>query len=482
MINLRLLLTVLGLFFTKLALLMVIPAVVAMGNHEASGFDFVQSAGITAVVAGLCVAFGHRNAPVRMRARDMFLLTTLVWVLFSSLAALPLMLAENISYTDAYFETMSGVTTTGSTVLTHLSQQPESILLWRSILQWLGGIGFIVMGVGILPYLNVGGMRLYHTESSDWSDKEVPRLQNYAIQLFKVYALLSAVCALCYYLSGMTLFEAVNHAMTTLSTGGYSTDDRSMAAFSPAAHWVGILFMTAGGTPLLLYIQALKHHRWRQLWEDQQVRGFLALLLVASAALATYLYVQQDISWLDALRLSMFNVVSVVTTTGYALTDYSSWGSFAVAAFFILMFIGGCSGSTAGGLKIFRFQVAWAMVQLHMKRSIHPYGVFVARYNKRNITPDISQGVLTLLFLFLLTMCLLTLALSLCGLDIVTALTGAITAVCNVGPGLGDIIGPAGNFAEMPNAAKWLLSAGMLAGRLEITTVAILFLPRFWRK
>lgn len=482
MINLRLLLTVLGLFFTKLAVLMLVPAVVAMVEHDASGFDFVQSAAITAVIAGLCVAFGHRRAPTRMRARDMFLLTTLVWVLFSSLAALPLMLAENISYTDAYFETMSGVTTTGSTVLSHLSEQPSSILLWRSILQWLGGIGFIVMGVGILPYLNVGGMRLYHTESSDWSDKEVPRIQNYAIQLFRVYFLLSAACALCYYLSGMTAFEAINHAMTTLSTGGYSTDDRSMAAFSPSAHWVGIIFMAAGGTPLLLYIQALKHHRWRQLWQDQQVRGFLGLLLVSSLALALYLYSRQPIGWWDALRLSMFNVVSVVTTTGYALTDYSAWGSFAVATFFILMFIGGCSGSTAGGLKIFRFQVAWAMVQLHMKRSIHPSGVFVARYNNRNITSDISQGVLSLLFLFLITMSLLTLALGLCGVDIITALTGAITAVCNVGPGLGELIGPAGNFADMPDTAKWLLSIGMLAGRLEITTVAILFHPRFWSK
>ncbi|MCM2678067.1 TrkH family potassium uptake protein [Echinimonas agarilytica] len=484
MLNLRLLILVLGLFLSKLALFLLVPMTVGLITLDGTVFDFFTAAMITGAVGGAMITFG-KLAPSRpnsmLRARDMFMLTSMVWLIFSSMAALPFVFIEHISFTDAFFETISGVTTTGSTVLSDLPNHAPSILIWRSILQWLGGIGFIVMGVGILPYLNVGGMKLFQTESSDWSDKQVPRLKHYTALLFTAYSILTALCMVCYKLSGMSWFDAINHALTTLSTGGYSTSDASMAGFPVAAHWVAIVFMFAGGIPLLLFIQSARRKSLNP-WQDQQLMGYLKLVLLASAVLTAYLYMTHQQSLIDAARLSLFNVISIVTTTGFALTDYSAWGALAAGLFFLLTFAGGCSGSTAGGIKIFRFQVAWEIMLRHLRSQVHPYGTFTARYNKRPISDDIVASVLTLAFLFMLTMALLTLFLAALGLDFVTALTGAVTAVCNVGPGLGDTIGPAGNFSSLPDAAKWALGIGMLAGRLEITTLVILFLPKFWKK
>lgn len=484
MLNLRLLTLVQGLFLSKLALLMLIPVTVGWYFDDHSSFDFLIAITITACLGGSLAAIARfQPAPLnsRLRPRDMFLLTTLIWLIMALVASLPLVLVEHIPLTDAFFETISGLTTTGSTVLSDLANHSPAILAWRSLLQWAGGIGFIVMGVGILPYLNVGGMKLYQTESSDWSDKQVPHLKHYARLLFTAYSMLTALCLLCYKLAGMSWFDAFNHALTTLSTGGYSTSDQSMTAFPNACHWVGSLFMFIGGIPLLIFVQSVRRRSWRP-WHDEQILGYAKLVLVSSFMLAVYLMISQQANWLDALRLSVFNTISVITTTGFALTDYSTWGQFAIMVFFILTFCGGCSGSTAGGIKIFRFQVAWRVITRHLKRQIHPHGTFVARYNQRVLDDDIITSVLTLLCLFVFSIMLLALFLALIGLDAVTALTGAITAVCNVGPGLGEIIGPAGNFASLPDAAKWALGLGMLAGRLEITTMVILLLPRFWAK
>lgn len=485
MLNLRLLLLVLGLFLSKLTLLMLIPAAVAFYTQESSGFDFVKSAVITGIIATFFLGSGRglsRRAPNQsMRARDMFLLTTLVWIFLSIFAALPLLLIHDISYTDAFFETMSGITTTGATVLSNLHHLPQSILLWRSILQWLGGIGFIVMGVGILPYLNVGGMKLFQTESSDWSEKQVPRIQTYAGQLFKVYTILTLLCAAGYYYAGMSLFDAINHSLTTVSTAGYSTEDSSMAAFPIAAHWVGMVFMFLGGLPFLLYIQMMQQRRLK-VWRDEQVMGFCVVLLLAGGMATAYLMHTKELALLDATRLGFFNVIAIVTTTGYALTDYSAWGTFSVALFFMLSFIGGCSGSTSGGMKVFRFQVSLAVTVQHLKRMVHPAGFFTAKFNGRKISEDITLSVMTLVYLFLMSIIALALFLASYDLDFITSLSGAVAAVCNVGPALGDIIGPAGNYASLPDPTKWALCVGMLAGRLEITTMVILLFPRFWQK
>lgn len=479
MLNYKPLLFILGLFLSMLTGFMFIPLILALVYGEETVMAFMISAMLTGVFASICLHNGQ-SKKIHLNIRDMFLLTSLTWFIVSLFAAMPFTLYHGIGYTDAFFETMSGVTTTGSTVLSGLDKMDHSILVWRSLLQWLGGIGFIVMAVAILPFLNVGGMRLFRTESSDWSDKTIPRTQSLAKHLFLVYIGLTIACAISYHLAGMNWFAAINHSMTTLSTGGYSTSDSSMAAFPASCHWVGVVFMAAGGLPLLVFAQTIQS-RSLKVWNDAQIRGYTLFLLLVSFGLAYWLYDTREIAFIDALRLSSFNVVSVVTTTGYGLTDYGSWGALANIAFLFLMFVGGCSGSTSGGIKIFRFQIAVAIMREQLKQQFHPNGLFRERYNNRPINEEIVRSLVTFMMLFAIVIVLLALILVLCGLDPLTSLSGSITAVTNVGPGLGSVIGPAGNFSSLPDVAKWALAIGMLLGRLEILTVAVLMHPRFWR-
>ncbi|USD37597.1 TrkH family potassium uptake protein [Ferrimonas sp. SCSIO 43195] len=479
MINIRPLSFLLGLFLAVVAGLMLIPAGVSLYHAEGLAGEFFKSSMITFIAAMMAASTGFRSQ-LTLSTRDLYLFTTLTWVVVSLFAALPFTFYHHISYTDAFFETMSGITTTGSTVLSGLDDTAWSILIWRSLLQWLGGIGFIVMGVAIFPMLNVGGMRLFRTESSDWSDKWMPRTQLIGRGLVKVYLLLTALCCLGYLAAGMTPFEAINHAMTTLSTGGYSTTDSSMTHFSTLAHWNGSLFMFLGGLPMLIFVQMV-HMRSVKVWNDQQVKGYLAFVICASLLLGWWLSHQQQMEFFPALTLATFNLISVVTTTGFASTDYSAWGPAASIIFFFLMFVGACSGSTSGAIKIFRFQLAGAVLHKALRQQIHPSALFPQRYNRRTISEDIVRSLVSFSMLFIATIVVLALFLVLVGVDPVSSLTGAVTAVTNVGPGLGEVIGPAGNFASLPDAAKWALSLGMLLGRLEIITVAVLLLPTFWR-
>ncbi|MXR70249.1 TrkH family potassium uptake protein [Shewanella insulae] len=479
MLNYRPLLFILGVFLSTLTAFMFIPLLFALLYGEETVGAFMIASLVTGTCASACMHQGQ-SENIRLNIRDMFLLTSLTWFIVSLFAAMPFTLYHGINYTDAFFETMSGITTTGSTVLSGLDTMDHSILIWRSLLQWLGGIGFIVMAVAILPFLNVGGMRLFRTESSDWSDKAVPRTQDMAKHLFYVYIILTVCCCLAYHVAGMNWFQAINHAMTTLSTGGYSTSDSSMAAFSKPAHWVGTIFMAAGGLPLLMFVHSLSQRSLR-IWDDAQVKGYFIFLVFVSCSLAFWLYHGHDMTTADALRLASFNVVSVVTTTGYGLTDYTAWGAVANVAFLFLMFAGSCSGSTSGGIKIFRFQIAIAIMREQLKQQFHPNGIFKERYNGRPITEDIVRSLVTFILLFMLVIVLLSVILVSTGLDPTTSFTGAVTAVTNVGPGLGPVIGPAGNFSSLPDIAKWSLAIGMLLGRLEILTVAVLFHPNFWK-
>ncbi|HDZ9229184.1 TPA: TrkH family potassium uptake protein [Vibrio cholerae] len=480
MLNLRPITFIIGLVLSKLALFMYVPTLVAFFTGSGGFLDFAQSVIITHLVAFLCLSIG-RTEHFRLNVRDMFLITSLVWTIASAFAALPFVFINHISFTDAYFETMSGLTTTGSTVLSGLDDMPPSILLWRSILQWLGGVGFIVMAVAVLPMLNVGGMKLFQTESSDWSDKSSPRAKTVAKNIVAVYLVLTGLCFLSYIATGMTPFEAINHAFTTLSTGGYSTSDSSMNRFSHGAHWVGTLFMFLGGLPFLLFVQALRKQSARALLKDEQVRGFFWLFMISSLLVAGWLWLKNDYAILDALRVSMFNIVSVVTTTGYGLDDFTAWGALPSTIFAFLLMAGACSGSTSGGIKVFRFQIAMALLKKQLLNLIHPSGIFIQRYNKRPVNEEIIRSVVAFGLTFFITIVVLAGALSAMGLDSVTSISGAVTAVANVGPGMGSIIGPTGNFAPLPDAAKWLLSFGMLMGRLEILTILVLFFPAFWR-
>jgi len=472
---------VLGLLLTVLGLAMIIPGIVDLWAGDTDWAGFLVGAAVITLV-GLLLCLTNRGEEIALDRHQAFILTVASWVSIAAAAAVPFVFSRlHLSYTDAFFEAISGLTTTGSTVITGLDSAPPGLLLWRSLLQWLGGVGIIMMAIALLPFLRVGGMQLFKMESSDTHGKVVARVSQLGTGILSVYILLTALCTLGYVIGGMTLFEAINHSMTTVSTGGYSTSDASMGHFqSPWTLWVGVFFMIAGGMPFTLWIQALRGHPLALL-TNVQVRTFLGFLAAVCLVMALWLALSSDRSFTQALTHVAFNVVSVVTTTGYASQDYTLWGVLAVAAFFALTFVGGCTGSTSGGIKIFRFQIAWRVYVAHLHRLISPNAVEVKRYGDRRLTEDVAASVLLFFFVFIGTVGTLTLFLAALGLDWVTAVSGAATAVANVGPGLGPIIGPAGNFAGLPDAAKWGLALGMLLGRLEFFTVLVLVMPRFWR-
>lgn len=478
--TLRIIGFILGIFLITLAVSMTIPMLTLWIYERSDDLSaFVWAALLTGAVGAALVIPG-RPGNVQLRPRDMYFLTTMSWLVVCFFAALPMMMIHHISYTDAFFETMSGITTTGATVLSGLDDSSPGLLMWRSLLQWLGGIGFIGMAVAILPLLRVGGMRLFQTESSDWSEKIMPRSHVVGKYLLAIYVGFTLLAIPAFLMAGMNLFDAINHAFTSVATGGFSTSDASMGNFSPAAHWVAIGFMILGSLPFTLYVATLRGN-YMVLLKDAQVRGFLKIIVGTSLLFSLWYGITNEVEALDALRIVSFSVVSVVSTTGYAVSDYTLWGDFAFMAFFYLTFIGGCSGSTTGGLKVFRFQVAFSLLRANLKQLVHPRAVIRQQYNGHTLDEEIVRSILTFSFFFTMTIALLALCLSLLGLDPITALTGAATAVCNVGPGLGQVIGPAGNFGPLPDAAKWLLAMGMLLGRLEIITVLVLLTSTFWK-
>ncbi len=481
MIDLRPILFVTGILLTTLAFAMGIPAAIDAVSGSPDWRVFLAAAVFTLFV-GVTLALTARSTVRNLTIRQAFLLTTLLWIVVPAFAALPFTFADmELSYTDAYFEAMSGLTTTGSTVITGLDRAPPGILLWRALLQWLGGIGIIAMAIAILPMLQVGGMQLFRMESSDRSEKVLPRTTQVVAYIGAIYVALSVLCAVAYRIAGMPGLEAIAHAMTTIATGGFSTRDASIGYYDdPAIESISILFMLVGSMPFVLYLRAVRGAP-RALWRDSQVRWFLAIAGVASLAMTAYLWHARDMAPLTALRFASFNVVSIMTGTGYATDDHTHWGPFAIAGFFFIMFIGGCAGSTTCGIKVFRFQVLYATAIAQLRRLLQPHGVFIAYYNGRPIPESVSESVMSFFFLYAVCFAAIALGLGLMGIDFLTATSGAATAISNVGPGLGHIIGPAGNFATLPDGAKWLLSAGMLLGRLELFTVLVLLAPSFWR-
>ena len=481
-IDLRPILVALGTLLIILALFMVPPMVADMAAGHPDWQVFLAAGAVTLFVGVTLVLMNQGYDDAALTGRQAFLLTTSVWIVVGFFAALPLAFSElNLTLADAVFESVSGITTTGSTVIVGLDMAPPGILLWRAILHWLGGIGFIVMGVAILPMLRIGGMQLVRTESSDLSEKILPRAAQVASAIGLIYLALTVVCAALFFVAGMTIFDATAHAMATLSTGGYSTRDASIGAFSsPLVEAVAIVFMIVGSLPFVVYIQAT-NGQLRPLLTDAQVRWFFGITVIFIVAITAWVVIIERIAPLEALRHVTFNVVSLISTTGFASTDYALWGTFPVTALFFLMCIGGCTGSTAGGIKIFRFTVLHAIAKNQIARLIRPHGVFVPTFNGRPVSEAAAIAVMAYVFMFGLSFAAFALLLSMLGLDHLTAMSASVTALANVGPGLGEIIGPAGNFSTLPESAKWLLSAAMLLGRLELFTVLVLFTPSFWR-
>ena len=481
MLDVRPILFVAGLLLTTLAAAMLLPAAVDAAAGHPDWRTFLASAALTGFVGG-GLALANRTGPVALGTRQMFVLTTVSWLAIAAFGAMPFLLSElQLSYTDAFFEAMSGITTTGSTVITGLDGAPPGILLWRALLQWLGGIGIIVMAVAILPLLQVGGMQLFRMESSDRSEKTFPRVAQIAAGISLIYLALTAVCAGSLWAAGMSGFDAIAHAMTTIATGGFSTRDASVGYFASAAvDWIIVAFMLAGSLPFVLYLGAVRG-RAADLLRDSQVRVFFGIVVVCVGAIALWQVWANGAAPGGALRTSAFNVVSVITGTGYSTANYAAWGTFAVAGFFLFMFIGGCAGSTSCGIKVFRFQVLFAAAAVQVKRLWHPHGVFLPLYGRKPLPDGVIEAVLNFLFVFAVTFAVLALALTALGLDFVTSVSSAATAIANVGPALGGVVGPASTFQSLPDAAKWLLSAGMLLGRLELFTVLVLLWPGFWR-
>lgn len=461
-----------GHLLAVLAASMLVPVLIDPNDWR----PFVLSAVITGFFAG-ALYWSTAGGEVRIGAKDVHVMTAAAWLILPVFGALPLKLS-GLSFTDAIFETVSGMTTTGSTVLSDLDHQPFALLFWRALLQWIGGIGVIVMSIAILPFLRIGGMQLFHTESSDRTDKELPRSTAIAVATIWVYSALTAACAVAYWVAGMNGFDALTHAMTTVSTGGFSTHDASMAYFdSLFIYWVSTIFMLAGGIPFVLYIRAYSGRSIK----STQVETLLAVLAVVTLVLTVWLLTHSERGVFEAITVSVFNAVSVITTTGYAGGDYTAWGSFPVVLFFFLTLCGACTGSTSGGLKMMRLIVAVKSVSLSLRKMILPDGVFFTKYEGKVLPPDVQTGVAVFCILFMAVLALEFIGLSVAGLDMETALSGAATSLANVGPGIGPVIGPAGTFASLPDSAKWILCAGMLMGRLEIFTLLILVTPMFWR-
>ena len=479
--DIRPILYVTGILLCTLAASMIFPilADLAVGNPDWQVFSLCM---IFTFFFGGAMVLTNASEKFHITMRQTFILTTLSWLVLAGAASAPFALsALNMSITDSVFEAVSGITTTGSTVISGLDNAPPGILLWRAILQWLGGIGIIVMALSVLPFLKVGGMQLFQTESSE-SEKALPRATQLATSIGGIYLALTLICMTCYKFAGMSGFNALAHSMTTIATGGFSTFDASFGNFDTAwAEIIAIVFMLLGGLPFILYVKAVRGN-WRALFEDSQVRAFLGIVGLAIIIMITYLTIQNSEPFLEALRRAAFNVVSIITGTGYTNGDYGSWGGFAVILIFFLMVVGGCAGSTTCGIKVFRFQVLYSVTIAQLRQLIHPHGIFTPHYNHRALPQGVAASVMSFFFIYALSFSILAIGLSFIGLDFMTAMSGAVTSISNVGPGLGEIIGPTGNFQPLPDAAKWMMCVGMILGRLELFTVMVLFLPAFWRK
>ncbi|MBW4710523.1 TrkH family potassium uptake protein [Roseobacter sp. YSTF-M11] len=481
MLDLRPIGYVIGLLVAVLGAAMLLPMLVDVAEGRGHWPVFIQSSLITILAGGLIALACANGVKEGLTIQQTFLLTTGVWVALPLFGALPFMFgATEARFVDAFFEAMSGLTTTGSTVLSGLQDLPKGLLLWRGILQWLGGIGIIVVAMVFLPELRVGGMQIFKSESFDTMGKILPRAGQIASQISSIYLGLTMACALSYLALGMNAFDATVHALTTISTGGFANYDESFGMFSGNMEYAAAFFMVVAALPFVRYVQMI-NGQTLPIWRDSQVRVFIATLLVLVVIMTIVLSQVAPDQWGKSFREALFNVTSIMTGTGYASADYMTWGSLLVSMFFFIGLIGGCAGSTTCSIKIFRYQLLFASIKMQLRKIRSPNGVFVVRYEKRAVGDDVLSSVISFFMFFIVTLGLLAVALSLTGLDLITSLSGAATALSNVGPGLGPEIGPAGNFAGLNDTAKWLLTGAMLLGRLELLAVYAILTVKFWR-
>lgn len=473
---------VIGTLIVVLSAAMIVPFLLDLHDGRTESARAFLATGFVGIVAGSVMAMTSRGDNSNLSVRAGFILTAGSWAVLALWAAIPMRYSGiGLDWTDAIFESMSGLTTTGATVITGLDTQPRGLLMWRAILQWIGGIGIIVTAMAVWPLLGVGGMQLFRLESSDNSEKILPRAAQIAAAIAALYLGLTVLCALCYSAVGLSAFDSIAHAMTTIATGGYSTRDASIGAFlDEGGDLVALVFMIVAALPFVAWLVALRG-RPSALWNDPQVRGFLTLVVVSTIVLTVLLMATgvhgNESSW----RFAAVNTVSVITGTGYATADFNAWGPIAQASLFALMFAGGCAGSTTCSVKIFRYQIAILAIRRHLVSLVHPNAITPMRYGNQVVSQQTVYSVLGFLFAFILIFIVSAIILNAMGLDTVTALSGAATSLANVGPGLGPMIGPAGTFQPLPDPAKWVMTANMLIGRLEVITVLVFLTPRFWK-
>ncbi len=471
----------LGLLQIILGLSMIIPiATQFIYNELDAGFI---SAGIVTIIFGVLFFLSNLDHDKKISLPQAFVLTALSWLSVAIFGSLPFIFSElNLSFTDAIFESMSGITTTGSTIITNLNETPKGILLWRAMLQWLGGIGIIVMAITLMPIMNVGGMQLFKVSSNDTAEKILPKSKEISLRLIIIYTALTLICSFFYKIFGMNIFDSLTHSMTTIATGGFSNYNESIGYFnSSLIEITSIFFIILGSIPFIAYIKFLNGDK-KIFFSDSQIKTFLKIIFFSIIILFIYfMFNNINVFEKNIITLS-FNVISILTGTGYVTQDFSEWGNFPLFFFLILMFIGGCAGSTACGIKIFRVQILYQFLIIQLKKIIYPRGVFVIKYEKNNIDDKFMSSIISFIYLYVIIFFLLTGLLSITGLDFITAISGAATSISNVGPGLGDTIGPNGNFSKLPDISKWILSLGMILGRLELFAILVLFIPSFWRK
>ena len=472
---------IIGILLIILGLFMLIPYCIQNLYNENS-HSFLASSFITIFIGVLFVLTNMQNE-YRLNLKQTFLFSTFAWIAIAIFGSIPFTLSSlNFSLSDAFFESMSGITTTGSTIITDLDSTPKSILLWRALMQWLGGIGIIVMAITVFPLLKVGGMQLFKVDSSDNPEKILPRTIEIASIIISTYLKLTVLCAFFYWIFGMKIFDSIAHSMTTIATGGFSTHNDSIGFFKNSnIEIISTIFIILGSIPFISYLKFVKGNK-EVFFQDVQIKGLIYLLVISTTIMFIYLYFNNENNLvIERLRIASFNVVSILSGTGYVTDDFSLWGKFPLIFFLFLMFIGGCAGSTACGIKIFRFQMLFLFLSNQIKKLIYPNSIFIVKYNNKKVTNEYMNSIIIFVFAYLFLFILIAMLLSITGLDFLSAISGAATSISNVGPGLGEMIGPNGNFKAIPEISKWILTLGMLLGRLELFAVLILFFPSFWR-
>jgi trk system potassium uptake protein TrkH len=451
---------------------------------EESG-NVILSCGAVTMVSGVFLRiFGTEDVQKLTSKRESFLAVTLIWIVLSVFGMLPFYMSGSIpKVSDAFFETMSGFSTTGSTILRHIDEMPKGLLLWRSITQWIGGIGIIVFALVLLPIVGGNGVSLYNSEVSGIAkDKFSPKIKQTAKRLWIIYLIISALLICLLWAGPMSMFDAVCHGLTTVSTGGYSTKQASIAYWnSPYTEYVLCLFMFIGGTNFTLIFFLLKGN-FKRVVRDEEFRWYVIVCIVFSAIVMIGLMSSGQLKGVsESFRSSLFQVVSVVTTTGFSTVDFNSWGVFYSLIMCLLMLFCACAGSTSGGLKMVRMVILSKNAINEFKRQVHPNAVLPVRLNGNVIPMEVVTKILAFIFLYLLILFVSFLVLGLSGMNFEESVSSAITCMSNVGPALGSL-GPNGHFADIPDVSKWYLSFLMLVGRLEIFTVLSLFMPAFWKK